>query len=435
MIRIAIIGPEGQLPRILKYSNLREDIELVPYPYKKPEESSDVLKQINDCEVVLFTGPVPYFFAHEQLRHQSAVYVPVDEYSLTLSLLDLKLNYNKTFQEISIDVPKADYIKQVSSELSIDSSSWFVKDFSRIIDNEGTPFDTDEIIRFHQELWEQKKISMVITSIDYVYVNLVKRGIPCVNMLIPEKSIKDTLEKAIGFGDLLISQHSQIAVGYLSVNETDEDGIGEVDTLKLNQLNQELINITHKIDASVQQLSPSQFMLYGTRGGVEFLTNSSENSHTLTTLEQLAGRTLSIGFGFGITAKEAETNAKIALLHSQETTDKSTAFIVTEEKKVLGPINGERKNYHLKTEDKRILSIAKETGTSVATITKLIEWVIIRKQNSFTAHELADYLQVTRRSAERILKKLLDHHFVKIVGEEQPFLKGRPRSVYQMKLY
>ncbi|MDQ0221043.1 transcriptional regulator [Peribacillus cavernae] len=437
MIRIAIIGPEGQFPRILKYSDLREDIELIPYPYKKPEESSNVLKEIINCDVLLFTGPVPYFFAKEKIKHQPALYIPVDEYSLTLSLLDIKLNYNKEFQELSIDVPKEDYIRQVADELKIDSSSWFVKDYSQIINNEGTLFDTDDIIRFHQELWEQKKISLVLTSIDYVYVHLQKQGIPCLNMSIPEKSVKDTLVKAIGYGDLLISQHAQIAVGFLSINQSSEVEKSGSDSLNFNfdLLFQELINITHKIDASVQQLSPYQFMLYGTRGGIEYLTNSNENRDILTKMEQIVGCTINIGFGFGRTAKEAEANANIALLHAKEIPNKSTAFIVTEEKKVLGPINGEKKNYQLKTEDKQILNIAKETGTSVATITKLIEWASIRKQTSFTAHELAEYLQVTRRSAERILKKLLDHHFVKIVGEEQPFLKGRPRSVYKMNMY
>lgn len=59
----------------------------------------------------------------------------------------------------------------------------------------------------------------------------------------------------------------------------------------------------------------------------------------------------------------------------------------------------------------------------------------MRRDNRFTAGDIAEYLQVSRRSAERLLKKLVDCKLVEVVGEEQPYRQGRPRSVYRLCLY
>jgi predicted ArsR family transcriptional regulator len=55
-------------------------------------------------------------------------------------------------------------------------------------------------------------------------------------------------------------------------------------------------------------------------------------------------------------------------------------------------------------------------------------------KNEFTANELAEWMQVTDRNARKILNELEKGNFVKIIGEEQPGPKGRPRKVYRVEL-
>jgi predicted transcriptional regulator len=52
----------------------------------------------------------------------------------------------------------------------------------------------------------------------------------------------------------------------------------------------------------------------------------------------------------------------------------------------------------------------------------------------FTSADLAEYLQLTRRSAERMIKKLHDHGYIKVVGEEMIYKQGRPRAIYQLNM-
>jgi predicted ArsR family transcriptional regulator len=48
------------------------------------------------------------------------------------------------------------------------------------------------------------------------------------------------------------------------------------------------------------------------------------------------------------------------------------------------------------------------------------------------AHELAQSMQILPRSARRILMELESKGLAKVVGEESPNPRGRPRKVYRI---
>ena len=76
------------------------------------------------------------------------------------------------------------------------------------------------------------------------------------------------------------------------------------------------------------------------------------------------------------------------------------------------------------------MKLAKETQLSPLNISKIIAFNKGRQNTQFTAHDLSEYLQVTRRTTERILKKLVDKDYVRVAGEEMSYQQGRPRTVY-----
>ena len=60
----------------------------------------------------------------------------------------------------------------------------------------------------------------------------------------------------------------------------------------------------------------------------------------------------------------------------------------------------------------------------------------MRKLSSevISSQELAQYMQITQRSARRILTELEEKGFAEIVAEEKPYMRGRPRKVYKILL-
>ncbi|EST53433.1 hypothetical protein T458_21725 [Brevibacillus panacihumi W25] len=432
-IRIAVITPEPFSLRITAYADTYPGIQFSVFPYQNPMECDSLPAELDECDVWLFAGPLPSYFARKQARSKRipSVYIPSDEYTLTLTLAHILLNRKEGLRELSIDIPKKEYIEQAVDELSLDASRWRVQDFSQIIDEEGTPFDPEALIRFHRENVESGKSKLALTSVDYVYDQLTRAGIPCISMLVPEKSIRETVARATSIGQMMISENAQIAVGLAAIDPR-EGTFQENGTDAGIMLQQMLLELGKETDASIQQLGLDQFILYGTRGSVEKMTGNFLHMPVFGNLEKLFGVTISMGFGFGMTAKEAESNARIGLFHARKQVGVSSAFLVTKDKEVIGPLNEDLKAFHLKSEDRTVLHVAEETGISVATLNKLVAFIRLRRDNRFTATDLAAYLQVSRRSAERILKKLADKEFVRAVGEEQPYQQGRPRALYRI---
>lgn len=432
-ITIAVISSEPFLPRITKHIHSNDHIQLTTYTYQNPKESAALLDDIHDCDVLLFAGPLPYFFAKEKVEQKKlpAVYIPLDEYTISLSLFHTMLHVPGGLDHISIDMPKAEYIQKVAEELDLASTTWHVKDYSEIIEEGGTRFDVEEIIQFHKERWEQKQSHFALTGVDYVYSRLRELNIPAASLISPDKNIRDAVNQAVAYGRLKISKNSQIAVGIAAIHPLDAPPLDTQWQDATIVLMQELLELVKETDASIQKLGLDQFIIYGTRGSIEQMIQYGKITQVLGNVDMFAKVTVTIGFGFGLTAKEAEANARIAIYHARKTNE-SSAYLVTDEKEVIGPLNTEWKSFQLKSENKEVLEIAEKTGTSVATITKLIQYVKLRRDNRFTATDLADYLQISRRSSERTLKKLIEHQVVEVVGEEQPYQQGRPRAVYRL---
>jgi predicted transcriptional regulator len=65
-------------------------------------------------------------------------------------------------------------------------------------------------------------------------------------------------------------------------------------------------------------------------------------------------------------------------------------------------------------------------------LSKIKNYYIGTSKKGISSDELANGLNLTRRSAQRILKVLLESDLANIIGEEQPYLKGRPVPVYRI---
>lgn len=434
-VKIAVLSSEVFMVEILKYEQKFQNIEMIPFIYSHPKDCQAIISEINNCDVLLFAGSTPYFFAKEQVKQKNipAVYIPFDEYTLTLTLFGILIKHQEDWQRMSIDISKSIYVDRVMKEMGIKNEGWYVKDYIGIVGKNNTHFDTNEILQFHQNLWEKGKTSFAITSIDFIYEQLCRMKIPCAMMRVPEKNIYDTVSKAVACGKLVKSKHSQIAVGFLFVKgaETTKSDIEKQKKEDILIIQQMLLKLGQETSVSVQNMGLGQFVIYGTRGSIEIMTEQFNTFPLLKEVDMLGETKVSVGFGFGVTAKDAEGNARYALSYANKHEKNSAAYLVTDDKEIIGPLGINRKIYGMKSEDRTILLIAKKAGISVTNVNKFISFLKLNKQNRFTSEAIAQYFEISRRSAERMIKKLMDSKFVIIVGEEHPYKQGRPRAIYR----
>lgn len=436
-IRIAAFGSDSMIEKVSQYATHFQGVELVPYIYETIEESVELVRSAKDVDVLLFTGSIPYVLSKHVFVETGipAVYIPLDEYIVVLTLFNVK--YHLQHNSFSLDVLDSVNVYEIFDEVGLDNENVFIKDLSNN-DYDGKPI-YEEILQFHEDLWNEGKIEIAVTCISSVYKELKKKNIPVIRMIHPQKTIKDTLRQAMMLGSLEVSKKAQIVVGVVSIDNYQAHVIdkgnyfAESNSLLLHQL---LLDFSTEIDASLQQAGKNKFIIYGTKGSFELITNQYKDLSVLFKIKKLIDMKVNVGFGFGLTTKEAEGNAQIALHYSSESSEENCAYIMNADKSLLGPLTSSTTDKIQGIEEKfdldYLIDISISSGINMKNVRKIVEFCKLRSHKPFSATELAEYMQNSRRGAERFVKILLDSNHLNIVGEDRVSQVGRPTMLYQL---
>ncbi|MCM3358292.1 hypothetical protein [Psychrobacillus sp. MER TA 171] len=401
--RIAVLGSRNFIDRLKLFEQEIPSIRLDYYQYHTPKEAKELLKNIKPCDAVFFSGSLPYLYAEQEreLLPVPSYYLKQDGTSVATTLL---ATCNTPIQQISMDLIEPALVESVLQDINQTDSVPFLKQID-------PAFSLDEVVSFHINLQRKEKTKLAITSVHAVYETLVQRGIPVVRMIDPKNSILKSLEETRSLALLTKSEAAKIAVCSISLTEQD---IHTAATLK---------SIADSIDASIVKSDDLLYLLFTTQGKVQQALQSNKVDGWL----KLFSTPIRIAFGYGTTAIEASENAKDALAHATE----NTAFLMNERKQLTGPLFQDKTKINLRTSDPRLLVLAKETTLSPANLSKIMLFSRLHHSVAFTAHDLEIFLKVSRRTTERILKKLLNKGYASIVGEEMTYQQGRPRAIYE----
>lgn len=418
MTKIAVIGSAEFIEKAQSVANKMANIELDMYIYQQPQESSNLLKQLKPCDVVFFSGALPYYFSKTERERLPipSLYLAQDDMTVAASFLDILYHKGISLQRISVDLIDSSIVSIVLEAANINVVPNHVIDYKTMLDK--NELDISQLVSFHQSRWEQGKIDLALTSVHAVYDQLVQLKIPSMRMADPPNALIKGLKEAKAQAEYMKSQSAQVAIVYISLNELFTEQHKLIDSL------------ANSMHSSVQQLEDSLFTIFSTRGDIQLFIENGFLHEIFTTWPNH----LAIGFGYGATIKEADENARIALCFAEKEPERSCSYILTDKKELHNPVLQEHKHQRLINDRPEFFEIAQKTKLSPANLSKIIQFGVSRHLHHFTTADLADYLQITRRSAERIIKKLADNGYVQVVGEEMTYQQGRPRALYILKL-
>lgn len=418
--QIAFFGSAAMVEQVQEYTKDRTDIILIPFIYNKPEEVVKEIEKARYCDVMLFSGLLPYYFAQEILRSykKPSLYIPINEYMLSISLFQLLYHEGFSLERISLDIPDRSILLQCLHDVHLQHDLMWLIDYPFIFDkNTSSNFSTSKIMAYHEQLHQQGKVDITLTSIHAVYDGMQAKGLPCRKLIDPKKNVMEAIEEAIVQSNIYLTRQSQMAVGYILL---------ESEKIEESILNKIAANLDAELESSTPYRKNGVCMFHSTRGRMEQATNNFQE-FPFSQLEV----PIKLGIGFGLTIDEAKRNGKIALTHTERYDSTKIAFIVTEDEMIIGPLGTkENKAYQLNSYDKTIQERAKKAGVSVAKLNQFLSFVESLPKNQFTTEDLANNFAVTRRSAERLLKKLIAQKLVYKIGEEQLYQYGRPRAIY-----
>ncbi|MGR4031311.1 transcriptional regulator, partial [Bacillus sp. ZZQ-131] len=194
MIKIAVVGSKEFMDNLFPIAQKLEGIEIDPYIYLHPAESSELLKCLKPCDVIFFSGALPYYMAkeiREQLRIPS-IYLQQDETTVASSILSIMYHQSIQPHNISIDLVDRSFITNVFHDIGI-------KESPQVLDYENMLWSKDEINRvidFHVAKYQSGEAHLALTSIHAVYDELQKIGVPSERMIDPTQSIIHGLKDA-----------------------------------------------------------------------------------------------------------------------------------------------------------------------------------------------------------------------------------------------
>ncbi|RDW22363.1 hypothetical protein CWR48_01260 [Oceanobacillus arenosus] len=426
-IKIAMFGRSETIMRAKAIIGDNPNISLLPFIYEEEMEVLELIERAFLCDIYIFTEPISYLYVKEKIEKKRlpVVQVALDEHTLLASVYQLIQQCQQVVNRFSVDVIEGANIIPVLRELNIHREHVFHYSYLRDV-----VVDLDEIIEHHTHLWNEGKIDHVITSSKEVEYRLYLLNIPASLMRIPSKNIEQAIMKAASMINFKQTTSAQVVVGYASLKSPPVGlAIQDEHVLQITQdkIQAALTLFAKNTNAAVFAISGNQFAIVGTKNLLDYLTSHYRDFplfHELTNQLQLP---VDIGFGLGLSPEEAEENAQLAL-NACSLEEKSISYIINERKELIGPIGVKK---HVDT-SKLYQALIHKARLNNELSYNFIEFITNRNNEPFSSNDIAVFYNVTKRSAERTVNKLLSGEVIRVSGEERPYLKGRPRKLFTL---
>lgn len=93
------------------------------------------------------------------------------------------------------------------------------------------------------------------------------------------------------------------------------------------------------------------------------------------------------------------------------------------------------KKIALSNNNQQILKVAEKLKMSAKNLNLIRQFIKLNKNRPFSATELATYINLSRRSAERMINRLVERNYLELSGEEHPYHQGVHESYIKQQIY
>lgn len=409
-MKIAIIGASDSVEKIKKFvKNEYKDIDFVYFKHDEVESLNEIFPLIpRDIDGIFATGIGVYNSVKEYNFSCPISYAKRGAVGLIKTFFDL-YSEGKDLKDkiISFDAIDTYYINNVIKEFNIPIKNYYSPE---------NPKDKSEAFHIdnHLKLYHDHKIDYIFTSFGYIYSLFSDLNLP-VRRVYPSRmditSNINSLIKAININNL----DKQSLMVYRFDNKDEK---------KNESLRNFLKDFSNSVEGFFTESGKTSFTIISNKG---FLDDEACLNYMLNTMsreQKSALKDLRVGIATGATIGQAISNADIALSNTS-----SLENVYFYDGHVLKNIahypNDDKTNY---LSDERIEKISLKTGIRTKHIQTIFFSMSALNRNIFTSKEIADILNLTSRSANRIINLLIENKFAKEV-----LLKGANEGVGRPK--
>lgn len=441
IMRIGFLGSKVRLDPIKKVvDTFCTDIDPIYIADDKAfynrEIENKLKKMKKDVNGFIFAGELQYHFYNNIFFPDIPCdYVRKDWSSLQNSFLGITLR-GIEFTKVSIDSYSSSLIYNLIKDLGVQKSKINIKIIERKSFHKGY---IESVYKEHKRMYLNKEVEGCITALAPVYKRLLEKNIPSVYAKPTTDVIIKTINGIKELYDSKLGKHGNIAIIIIQIIPKKEYSyIRKDEYLYMHEkikVAEEVYYFAKNTKAAVVNEAIDKFVILMNQRDLIEYTNGLQRFYLLNSIYNNTNCDVNIGIGYGFNPSEAKFNANLAI-EKADINNKNITYIVSNSDSVIGPLDflvvKENEN---EIEDKAFLELSRKSEISQSIIYKIYILIEKYKKKTFTSLELSKKLNISQRSASRLLRKLEDCNIARIVGKKMTGTSGRPSDIYEINLY
>lgn len=438
MYRVGIVGPTRGIKRIeeamIKYF---DQVSVVPLVASSPSDFDVVVKAIKLQEKTLdgliFTNKNPYDLLNNAMIPSIPwIFVEKNSNHLQQVLLEIFFTTDYDPRNVSIDYFDRSAILGVYEEVGVSEEELKLYNMGEILIDDDT---FDKMLNFHKHNYYHHKVSVCITGMTQIYEKLTADGIPCFYASTTNENIMTAIKNLDFKLKLQVKEQSQIVIIAIEIDRPSEYSVINENPYHMmtqkTKVTEQVYLFAQRIQAKVIETGTREYLLFTTRALLESVTHKLEHLSLLDDVVSQSSHTISMGIGYGKTAREADYNAQLG--KKKAIKNGGNMCFAAHNGKYIGPIINRYPDENIVPKiDEKYMNISERTGVGIDTIFNLQCFLDKRKDDHFTPKELAEYMEKPLRNINRLLVKFESAGYLSVVGKKSLSPKGRPSRIVKL---
>lgn len=423
-ITVGVVGP-GSSCSVVERSlyDIDRDLDVKCYVREQVNACGEVMDECEQAsDVVLFTGCAIEGYVRE-IREMQRPYTSVERSALSLANAFLEMQrQNIELDAFSIDIVEHQVIEDMLDAFHLLARNIYSSSFQPGVEER-------DYVDWHIGLQKAGKTNVALTSMAWVHQTLRDQGYLTIYLGPTRAMVRLALERLRNAYVLSEAVYAQIAVAVLQLTNYGRNPDNYYASfISRAEIEKEIVRYVELLQGAFFAFGEREYIIFCNAGIVR------ENANQLLRLQGRVrehGIQLNVGIGMGVTANKAEMNAREALDYTLKR-GRQEIYWIDQARTLQGPIGQDRQlKYELISSDPRVLEITRRSGLSAASVQKIIAVAEARQSFVFDAHELAQCLEVTVRSARRIMNRVMESGLGSVHAKESPVNGGRPKTLVE----
>ena len=286
----------------------------------------------------------------------------------------------------------------------------------------------EEYLEEYLKAYKNGEINCVFTAFGYIYNVLKEKKIPVYRIQATNIEIENEFKALLNRIELVNNRKGKIGIEIIKLESLNMNLDNNLENKM--KIEKKLLEYAKELEGNIQTSDKKEYIIIS---NIEVLKNT-ENLKRIFSLQnelELLEEKIVVGIGEGNTIFQAEKNARISLKLSL---NKNGKIFYSNGEKIKGPLYSSKELEYKKVSSKRMKKIADEIGINSSYLEKIKGIMCKKKKDEFTSSEIAEILNITQRSTNRILKKIIEKDYAESVQVENSVGVGRPKRIIKFKI-